>query len=93
MSAFFACRAHPGLTGTRASRVAARQRKSPRPGGGFLNLESDGSSLGDAIVGSMSSEVLVVVAHSLLGMVPPPTVLSLEFLSTKLQVSWGLGFS
>jgi hypothetical protein len=56
-------------------------------------LESDGSSLGDAIVGSMSSEVLVVVAHLLLGIVPPPTVLNLEFLSNKLQVSWGLGFS
>ena len=56
-------------------------------------LESDGSSLGDAIVGSMLSGVLVVVAHSLLGIVPLPTVLSLGFLSTKLQVSWGPGFS
>ena len=45
-------------------------------------LGSDGSSLGDAIVGSMSSEVLVVMVHLLLGIVPPPTVQSLEFLST-----------
>ena len=29
-------------------------------------LESDGGALGDAIVGSMPSEVLVVVAHLLL---------------------------
>ena len=44
-------------------------------------LGSDGSSLGDAIVGSMSSEVLVVMVHLLFGIVPPPAVLSLEFLS------------
>ena len=56
-------------------------------------LGSGGSSLGDAIVGSMSSEVLAVMVHLLFGIVPPPTVLSSEFLSVKLQVSWGLRFS
>ena len=74
-----------------AETVTVRERKSPRPW--WWILGSDGSSLGDAIVGSMSSEVLVVVSHFLLGIVPPPTVLRLEFLPDKLQVSWGLRFS
>ena len=56
-------------------------------------LGSDGSALGDAIVGSMSSEVLVVVSHLLLGIVAPPTILNLRFLSVKQEVSWGLEFS
>ena len=38
VSTFVACRTHPGLTGTRASRVAAQQRKSPRSDGCFWNL-------------------------------------------------------